>query len=192
MLLWPFVTESMMELEKTATEPGIRAREGNYVPMPAEFTIMVMAVYIALDANANIALGELHRAVTSQQIFHSDAVHIWAENFIQGHYKFQKATVPALHSAVPDTSHNHLPKNTTIRIINHHYQFHPSFNFSPLTASGLHTNIAVPPERNVFITFRVFSASSWELTCCLGRISVNSMHWVRRQGPDGSSKTHRM
>lgn len=45
--------------------------------MPAEFTIiMVPAVDIAPDANANTALGELHRAVTSQQIFHPDAVHI--------------------------------------------------------------------------------------------------------------------
>lgn len=52
------------------------------VYLPHEFTvIMVTAVYIPLDANANIALGELHRAVSSQQISHPEAVHIIAGDF---------------------------------------------------------------------------------------------------------------
>lgn len=40
----------------------------------SEFTI-IMVMAVAPDANAKIALDELHRAVTSQQSFHPDAVH---------------------------------------------------------------------------------------------------------------------
>ena len=37
---------------------------------------MVTAVYIPPDANADIALGELHKAVSSHQNSYPDAVHI--------------------------------------------------------------------------------------------------------------------
>lgn len=42
---------------------------------------MVTAVYIPPDANANIALEELHRAVSSQQSSHPEAILIIAGDF---------------------------------------------------------------------------------------------------------------
>lgn len=52
------------------------------VYLPREFTVvMVTAVYIPPDANANLALGELHRAASSQQNLYPEAVHIIAGDF---------------------------------------------------------------------------------------------------------------
>lgn len=50
--------------------------------LPRKFTVVVAtAVYIPPDANANIALGYLHRAITSHQSMYPEAVHIIAGDF---------------------------------------------------------------------------------------------------------------
>lgn len=52
--------------------------------LPHLFTVVVVvvtAVYIPPDANASIALGYLHRAITSHQSMYPEAVHIIAGDF---------------------------------------------------------------------------------------------------------------
>ncbi|KAK3506378.1 hypothetical protein QTP70_002309 [Hemibagrus guttatus] len=50
--------------------------------LPREFTVvMITAVYIPPDANANSAIGHLHGSICSQQCTYPDAVHIIAGDF---------------------------------------------------------------------------------------------------------------
>ena len=50
--------------------------------LPREFTVVIVtAVYIPPDANANIALGYLHSAINSQQSTYPEAAHIIAGDF---------------------------------------------------------------------------------------------------------------
>ncbi len=51
--------------------------------LPREFTVvMITAVYIPPDANANSAIGPLHSSISSQQSTYPDAVHIIAGDFL--------------------------------------------------------------------------------------------------------------
>ncbi len=51
--------------------------------LPREFTVvMITAVYIPPDANANSAIGLLHGSISNQQSMYHDAVHILAGDLI--------------------------------------------------------------------------------------------------------------
>ena len=56
--------------------------------LPREFTsTIVTAAYIPLDANAKIAMKELHSAISKQQTLHPEAVYIVAGDFNHSNLK---------------------------------------------------------------------------------------------------------
>ncbi|KAK3519478.1 hypothetical protein QTP70_031483 [Hemibagrus guttatus] len=66
--------------------------------LPREFTvIMITAVYIPPDANANLAIGHLHASICSQQCTYPDAVHIIAGDF---NHADLKAVLPKFYQHV--------------------------------------------------------------------------------------------
>lgn len=53
-----------------------------------EFTVvMITAMYIPPDANANLALGHLYSSISLQQSMFSDAVHIIVGDFNHADFK---------------------------------------------------------------------------------------------------------
>lgn len=63
-----------------------------------EFTaVMITALYIAPDANANSAIGLLHHGISSQLTKHPDAVHIVAGDF---NHVDLKTVLPKFHQHV--------------------------------------------------------------------------------------------
>ena len=66
--------------------------------LPREFTVvLITAVYIPPDANANIALRLLHSSICSQQSKYPDAVFIIAGDF---NHADLKAVLPKFHQHV--------------------------------------------------------------------------------------------
>lgn len=66
--------------------------------LPWEFnTVLITAVYIPPDANANAALSQLHSSISNQQSCYPDAVHIITGDF--NHVNL-KTVLPKLHQHV--------------------------------------------------------------------------------------------
>lgn len=65
---------------------------------PQEFTLVIItAVNIPPEANANSALGDLYNTVSSQQSVCPEAVHIIAEDF---NYASLKTVLPKFHQHI--------------------------------------------------------------------------------------------